>query len=77
VTSEFADVAGIEKELFSAPDFTIKTPEQVAAAAVSALERGKRTSTPGVAAKSTTIGARMLPRTVLLPLLRRGYPVGK
>ena len=49
----------------------------MAAAAVTALEHGKRTSTPGVAAKSATIGARMIPRSLLLPILRRGYPVGK
>lgn len=77
VKTEFGDVAGISEELFSAPDFTIKTSEQVAAAAVKGLEKGKRTVAPGVAAKAATIGGRLTPRTVLLPLLRRQYPVGK
>jgi short-subunit dehydrogenase len=77
VTSEFGDVAGISDELFGAPDFAIKTPEETAAAAVEGLEKGKRTVAPGVVAKFATIGGRITPRTVLLPLLRRNYPVGK
>jgi short-subunit dehydrogenase len=77
VKTEFGDVAGISEELFSAPDFTIKTAEQTAAAAVAGLEQGRRSVAPGVAAKAATIGGRLVPRTVLLPLLRRMYPVGK
>ncbi|MEA2465984.1 MAG: uncharacterized protein QOJ57_110 [Thermoleophilaceae bacterium] len=77
VKTEFGDVAGISEELFSAPDFTIKSSEHVAAAAVEGLEKGKRTVAPGMAAKAATIGGRITPRTVLLPLLRRQYPVGK
>jgi short-subunit dehydrogenase len=77
VKTEFGDVAGIADELFSAPDFTIKSSEDVAKAAVKGLEHGKRTVAPGVAAKAATIGGRVTPRTVLLPLLRRQYPVGK
>jgi short-subunit dehydrogenase len=77
VKTEFGDIAGISDELFSAPDFTIKSSEDVAAAAVEGLEKGKRTVAPGIAAKAATIGGRVTPRTVLLPLLRRQYPVGK
>jgi short-subunit dehydrogenase len=77
VKTEFGDVAGISDELFSAPDFTIKSSEHVAAAAVEGLENGKRTVAPGIAAKVATISGRITPRTVLLPLLRRQYPVGK
>jgi short-subunit dehydrogenase len=77
VKTEFGDVAGISDELFSAPDFTIKSSEDVAAAAVEGLEKGKRTVAPGVAAKVATISGRITPRSLLLPLLRRQYPVGK
>jgi short-subunit dehydrogenase len=77
VKTEFGDIAGISDELFSAPDFTILSAERVAAAAVHGLEKGKRTVAPGIAAKFATVGGRMVPRTVLLPVLRRGYPVGK
>jgi uncharacterized protein len=77
VKTEFGDVAGISEELFSAPDFTIKTSEEVAAAAVHGLEKGRRTVAPGVAAKFATVGGRLMPRTVLVPVLRRQYPVGK
>jgi short-subunit dehydrogenase len=77
VTSEFGDVAGISDELFGAPAFAIKTPEETAAAAVDALDKGRRTVAPGIVAKVATISGRMTPRTLLLPLLRRNYPVGK
>src|SRR3954447_5757755 len=77
VKTEFGDVAGISEELFSAPDFTIKSSEDVAKAAVDGLEHGRRTVAPGVAAKFATVGGRITPRTMLLPLLRRQYPVGK
>jgi short-subunit dehydrogenase len=77
VKTEFGDVAGISEELFSAPDFTIKSSQQVAHDAVEGLDRGRRTVAPGVAAKFATVGGRMTPRTVLLPILRRQYPVGK
>src|SRR3954454_17132217 len=77
VKTEFGDVAGISDSLFAAPDFTIVSPEDVAKAAVEGLERGKRTVAPGVAAKFATIAGRLTPRTVLLPTLRRRYPVGK
>ena len=59
VKTEFGDVAGISEELFAAPDFTIKTSEDVAADAVEGLEHGKRTVAPGVAAKFATIGGRV------------------
>jgi uncharacterized protein len=77
VKTEFGDVAGISESLFAAPDFTIKSSEDVAKCAVEALEHGKRTAAPGVAAKFATIAGRVTPRTVLLPTLRRRYPVGK
>src|SRR3954451_24248814 len=77
VKTEFGDVAGISDELFSAPDFTIKSSEDVAKAAVDGLEHGRRTVAPGVAAKVATVSGRMTPRTFLLPILRRQYPVGK
>ena len=59
VRTEFGDVAGISEELFSAPDFTIKSSEEVAADAVEGLEHGKRTVAPGVAAKFATVGGRI------------------
>src|SRR4051812_7110326 len=77
VKTEFGDIAGISDELFSAPDFTIVSPEDVAAAAVEGLEKGRRTVAPGIAAKFATVSGRLTPRTVLLPVLRRRYPVGK
>lgn len=75
VPTEFGDVAGINDEM--APSFTVKTPEECAAAAVEGLEKGKRSVAPGAFAKVSTIAGRLTPRTVLLPLMKRIYPVGK
>jgi short-subunit dehydrogenase len=77
VTTEFGDVAAISDELFSVPDVAIKTAEQVADACVSAMDRGRRTVGPGAVAAVSTIGGRLIPRSVLVPFLRRMYPVGK
>ena len=77
VTTEFGDVSGISDELFSVPDVAIKTAEEVAASSVRALERGKRSVAPGAVATISTISGRLTPRSVLVPLLRRVYPVGK
>ena len=77
VTTEFGDVASISDELFSLPDVAIKTAEEVAEACVKAMERGKRTVGPGAVAAFSTIGGRLMPRSVLVPFLRRMYPVGK
>jgi short-subunit dehydrogenase len=77
VTTEFGDTAGISDELYSVPDVAIKTADEVAEACIRAMERGKRTVGPGAVAAASTIGGRLMPRSVLVPLLGRMYPIGK
>jgi short-subunit dehydrogenase len=77
VTTEFGEVAGVEDELMSAPSFTIKSSEEVAAAAVEGVEKGRRVVTPGIAATVASVAGQHAPRGMLLASLRRFYPVGK
>jgi short-subunit dehydrogenase len=46
-------------------------PEEVAAAAVRGMLRGRRSVIPGVASKALAAGGRFAPRSVLLPAARR------
>ena len=77
VHTEFGQEAGIEEELFSMASIANKQPEEVAAAGVRGMESGRRVVTPGIANVVSTIGGQHTPRSVLLPLMRRFYPVGK
>ena len=77
VETEFGEVAGLQEELMSAPAFTRKTSRETAAAAVHGIEKGRRVVTPGFVATAASIGGQHTPRSLLLPLLRRFYPVGK
>jgi uncharacterized protein len=47
-----------------------QTPDRVAAAALRAAARGRRVVVPGPLAKAQALGARLLPRRLLYPLLR-------
>jgi uncharacterized protein len=77
VRTEFGEVAGIGDELFDVPSFAVKSSAETAAAAVSGMEKGKRVVTPGIAATAASMAGQYTPRSLLLPLLRRTYPVGK
>ncbi|GAC1317154.1 MAG: SDR family oxidoreductase [Thermoleophilaceae bacterium] len=77
VSTEFADVAGLADELSSLPSFAVMSAEQTAAAAVSALERGRRTVAPGPLNALSALAGHYVPRSLLLPLARRFYPAGK
>ncbi len=52
------------------PGFLWQEPEEVARAAVDAMERGARTEVPGLVNALAAAGARHLPRTISMPLLR-------
>jgi short-subunit dehydrogenase len=77
VRTEFGEVADVEDSLFAVPDVAIKSSPEVGAAAVEAMEKGRRSVGPGAVATISTIGGRLMPRSVLLPVMRRFYPVGK
>ncbi len=75
VKTEFAEVAGAEALFDNAPGFSMVSSQEVARQAIAGLEGGKRVVVPGVAIKLATLGGRYTPRAVLLPLMRRFYPV--
>ena len=74
VATEFGEAAGMEDEFSSLPSFVVDTSQEIAAAAVEGLERGKRVVAPGIVGRLAVAG-HYAPRGVLLTALRRFYPV--
>jgi short-subunit dehydrogenase len=71
VPTEFGAVAGTENVDSLVPGFVSEPPEEVAAAAVRGMLRGRRTVVPGAATKALATGGRHVPRSILLPVARR------
>jgi short-subunit dehydrogenase len=63
VATEFQDVAGT---VFGDNPVGLRTPQQVVAAALGALERGQRTITPGLVNRLSTYVVRVSPRGVVI-----------
>jgi short-subunit dehydrogenase len=74
VETEFGETAGMGEEFSSLPSFAIDSAADVAKAAVEGMERGKRVVGPGVVGRLAVAG-QYAPRGLLLPALRRFYPV--
>jgi uncharacterized protein len=78
VPTEFGQVAGIDEGNWDTmPDFAKTTPEETAAAAVRGLEKGKRLVIPGALNHVSAAAGHYTPRSVLLGVMRRFYPVGR
>ncbi|MBA2763395.1 MAG: SDR family oxidoreductase [Thermoleophilaceae bacterium] len=75
VRTEFVEVAAIDEAAEAAPGFLWISSEQCAKAAVEGLERGKRVVIPHAPVRMSTLAARYTPHSILLPLMRRFYPV--
>ena len=76
VDTEFAEVAGVESEFGSLPEFARVSSADVAEAAVRGLERGKGVVIPGLLNRATAVGGQFTPRRLLLGLGRRVYRLG-
>jgi short-subunit dehydrogenase len=63
VATEFQDVAGT---VFGDNPVGLRTPQQVVAAALGALEKGQRTITPGLVNRLSTYVVRVSPRGVVI-----------
>ena len=74
--TEFGEAAGIKEELFEIPGL-VYTAEAMAVAGVQAMEKGRRVVIPGAPNLVTAVGGRLMPRSLVLPLIDRFYPVGK
>src|SRR4051795_13446268 len=76
VPTEFGAVAGTESVDSLVPGFVSEGPEEVAAAAVRGMLRGRRSVVPGTATKALATGGRYVPRSILLPAARRARRSG-
>src|SRR3954451_1110676 len=71
VPTEVGAVAGTAGVDSLVPGFVSEAPDEVAAAAVRGMLRGRRTVVPGAATKALATGGRHVPRSILLPVARR------
>lgn len=65
---ETAEAAGAESTI---PDFLWMEAPEVARVGIDAMAAGRRTVIPGLKNRASMLGGRMLPRSVLLPLVRQ------
>ena len=73
--TEFFEVGGMTEEAGNAPSFALMSAADTARAGVRGLEKGRMTVVPGPFNVATAVGGQFTPRSVLVPLLRRTYPV--
>jgi len=76
VDTDFFAAGGFEEAARRRPEFLFASAEDTARAGLRALEQGRRTEVPGAVNRIGAVGARHLPRSLLLPLLRRVNPLG-
>jgi short-subunit dehydrogenase len=75
VDTEFASRAGLQDAFGQVPGFAVVSSADCARAGIDGLVRNKRVVVPGLAIRAVGIAGRHAPRAVLLPLLKRFYPV--
>jgi short-subunit dehydrogenase len=75
VRTEFGDVGGFGGADERIPDFMWLSPDEVARAGVEGLEQGERVVVPGKVNRIGALSGQHMPRALLLPLLRRLWPV--
>lgn len=76
VETEFAEAAGFDDDdaKSALPAFMWVSAEAVAAAGLEGLDRNRATVIPGAANRAGAMGARLAPRSVLVPLIARRHP---
>lgn len=75
VDTEFAARAGLTEAFDGVPSFARVSSADCAKAAIDGLDKNKRVVVPGLAIKGMTLSGRYTPRGILLPLMKRFYPV--
>jgi short-subunit dehydrogenase len=75
VRTEFGEAGGFGGADERIPSFMWLSPEAAAEAGVNGLEKGHRVVVPGLVNQLTALGGHYTPRSVLLPLVRRFWPV--
>jgi short-subunit dehydrogenase len=78
VPTEFGEQAGIDGgDWEGVPSFAITSPEHNAKAAVAGMDKGKRVVIPGHLNQVSAAAGHYTPRSVLLGVVRRFYPIGR
>lgn len=75
VDTEFAVRAGIQGAFEQAPGFVKVPSAEVARQAIEGLAKNRRVVVPGLPIRAMGVAGRFTPRALLLPALRRFYPV--
>ncbi|WCB93180.1 FabG-like 3-oxoacyl-(acyl-carrier-protein) reductase [Baekduia alba] len=75
VATEFASRAGMEDAFGQVPAFARVASPDCARAGIDGLVKNKRVVVPGLAIRAVGVAGRHTPRAVLLPLMKRFYPV--
>jgi short-subunit dehydrogenase len=75
VRTEFGEAGGFGGADERIPSFMWLSAEEAAEAGVAGLEKGHRVVVPGLLNQLTALGGQHAPRSVLLPLVRRFWPV--
>ena len=76
VRTEFGEAGGFGGADERIPSWMWLSPDEVARAGVEGLEKGRRVVVPGSVNQAGALSGQHFPRGVLLPLLRRLWPVG-
>jgi len=74
VATEFFKASEITGGTARSPQWAMLSAQEVARAAVEGMERGRRTVIPGRVHAAGALAGRLLPRGLLLPLIRRAWP---
>jgi short-subunit dehydrogenase len=75
IDTEFAQRAGLGDAFGQVPSFARVSSPDAARAAIEGLANNKRVVVPGLAIRAVGVAGRHTPRAVLLPLMKRFYPV--
>ena len=69
--TEFGENAGAAEEEAAMPEFLFQEAPEVARTGIEAMIAGRRTAIPGLHNRASMLGGRFVPRSLLLPVVRR------
>jgi uncharacterized protein len=69
--TEFGEKADAEEQEQALPEFLFQEAPEVARVGIEAMIAGRRTAIPGLHNRASMLGGRLVPRSLLLPVVRR------
>jgi short-subunit dehydrogenase len=69
--TEFGEAAGARREEQALPELLFQEAPEVARCGIEAMIAGRRTAIPGLHNRASMLGGRLVPRSLLLPMVRR------